>query len=70
MTFDVASVEQSFRLAASELGNNGDTAALAAAVGRHPLALSVAASTIVANAMTVADWIEEFTATSAACRRS
>lgn len=43
--------------------SEADTAALAAAVGRHPLALSVAASTIVANAMTVADWIEEFTAT-------
>lgn len=37
------------------------TGALAETVGHHPLALSIAASTIVANAMTVPDWIEEFT---------
>ncbi|MCC2319532.1 tetratricopeptide repeat protein [Cellulomonas xiejunii] len=39
-----------------------DTAALAAAVGHHPLALSVAAATITANAMEVHDWITEFDA--------
>src|SRR5690606_26269674 len=31
-------------------------------VGHHPLALSIAASTISANAMTLPDWIDEFTA--------
>jgi tetratricopeptide (TPR) repeat protein len=40
-----------------------ETLALAATVGHHPLALSIAASTISANAMTVTDWIHEFTAT-------
>jgi len=39
-----------------------DTTALAAAVGRHPLALSIAAATIVTNAMDVSDWITEFQA--------
>ena len=38
-----------------------ETSALAQTVGHHPLALSIAASTITANAMTVPDWIEEFT---------
>lgn len=37
-----------------------DTTALAATVGYHPLALSVAAATIVTNAMHVDDWITEF----------
>lgn len=40
---------------------HAQTSALAETVGHHPLALSVAASTIAANAMTVPDWIEEFT---------
>lgn len=40
-----------------------ETAELAKAVGHHPLALSIAASTIVANAMDIADWIAEFKAT-------
>lgn len=35
---------------------------LAQTVGHHPLALSIAASTISANAMTLPDWIDEFTA--------
>ena len=37
-----------------------ETAALAAVVGHHPLALSVAAATITANALEVDDWITEF----------
>lgn len=40
-----------------------DTIALAEAVGYHPLALSIAAATIVSNSMEVTDWIAEFTAT-------
>lgn len=35
---------------------------LAQTVGHHPLALSIAASTISANAMTLPEWIDEFTA--------
>lgn len=37
-----------------------DTRELAGLVGYHPLALSIAAATIVANAMDVGDWIAEF----------
>jgi tetratricopeptide (TPR) repeat protein len=44
------------------LASRAETGALAERLGHHPLALSVAAATIVANAMTVADWIAEFTA--------
>lgn len=40
-----------------------DKKMLATAVGYHPLALSIAAATIVANAMEISDWIEEFNAT-------
>lgn len=40
-----------------------DTTALAKTVGHHPLALSIAAATITANAMDVSDWITEFTTT-------
>ena len=38
-----------------------EIAALTRAVDLHPLALSIAAATIVANAMAVGDWIAEFT---------
>lgn len=38
--------------------------ALAKAVGYHPLALAIAASTITANALETGEWIEEFTSTS------
>jgi tetratricopeptide (TPR) repeat protein len=37
--------------------------ALTRAVGHHPLALAIAASTITANAMDVTDWLNEFAAT-------
>jgi tetratricopeptide (TPR) repeat protein len=37
------------------------TRRLAQTVGHHPLALSIAASTITANAMSLPDWIDEFT---------
>lgn len=36
------------------------TRELAESVGRHPLALSIAAATIVSHAMEVKDWIQEF----------
>ena len=44
------------------LAHTAETTALAKSVGYHPLALSVAAATIVANAMTITDWISEFAA--------
>lgn len=37
-----------------------ETASLAAAVGHHPLALSIAAATIVRHGMDIRDWITEF----------
>lgn len=40
-----------------------DAAALAVAVGHHPLALAIASSTIVANAMTIGEWQSDFTST-------
>lgn len=39
-----------------------DTVALASAVGHHPLALAIATSTIVANALTIGEWISDFAA--------
>ncbi len=44
---------------------SADTKALAEAVGHQPLALSIAAGTIIANAMSVADWITHFRQASA-----
>jgi tetratricopeptide (TPR) repeat protein len=37
-----------------------ETSRLAEAVGYHPLALSIATGTIVANAMSVAEWLDEY----------
>lgn len=45
------------------LAAEADTAALAEAVGYHPLALAIAAATIIANTMEVTEWIDEFTTT-------
>lgn len=43
------------------VASRADTSELASTVGYHPLALSVAASTIAAHAMAAANWIDEFT---------
>lgn len=47
------------------LATSAETRELAESVGHHPLALSIAASTILANSMSVADWIAEFLSSSA-----
>ena len=48
------------RRAALARSSPADKTDLASAVGYHPLALSIAAATIVANNMSVEDWITEF----------